>query len=191
MIERGPENTRSNCPLADKLVDVPVRSVPALTAARLRELLHYDPETGVFTRRVRTSTRIKAGDVAGWANGKGYLLISVDGRDHYAHRLAWLYTHGAWPTNEIDHRNTVRNDNRIANLRDVSGAVNSQNQRRAPAHNKSCGLLGVTWNKQIRKWHAQIQVDGKKRSIGYFATAELAHSAYLAAKREHHPGCTV
>ena len=88
-----------------------------LTAARLRELLQYDPETGVFTRLVKTSNGIKVGDVAGTADARGYILIRVDGWLHLAHRLAWLHMTCEWPKGMIDHINGVRDDNRWSNLR--------------------------------------------------------------------------
>lgn len=162
-----------------------------LTAQRLRELLHYDPETGVFTRRVRTANAIRAGDVTGCRNTIGYLVISVLNRRYLAHRLAWLYAHGEWPVADIDHINGVRQDNRIANLRDVSRSANIQNQRRPQTHGTS-GFLGVTWSKQIKRWVAAITVPTNRRKhIGCFATAEEASAAYLEAKRKLHTGCTI
>lgn len=94
-----------------------------LTQARLKELLHYDPETGVWTRLVATSNSIRIGDVAGGVN-HGYVRISVDGRKYSAHRLAFLYQTGAWPSAEVDHWNLDKADNSWGNLR---GATRSQN----------------------------------------------------------------
>ena len=88
-----------------------------LTAAQLRELLQYDPETGVVTRLVKSSNGIKVGDVAGTADARGYILIRVDGWLHLAHRLAWLHMTCEWPKGMIDHINGVRDDNRWSNLR--------------------------------------------------------------------------
>ena len=88
-------------------------SEKSLTAERLREVLDYDPDTGVFTRKVRTASSVKVGDVAGSLNGKGYIRIRVDGRLYFAHRLAWLYVHGEWPVDQVDHINGIKNDNRI------------------------------------------------------------------------------
>src|SRR5690606_34614864 len=99
-----------------------------LTQQRLKELLYYDPETGIFTRLVgRSGPRARAGDVAGSDNGKGYIRIYVDGRPYKAHRLAWFYMHGEWPE-EIDHRNGERADNRLSNLRPVTRQQNNLNQ---------------------------------------------------------------
>jgi hypothetical protein len=87
-----------------------------LTAERLRERLHYDAETGVFTRRVG-SGHAHAGDMAGSVHSTGYVRIGIDGGKYTAHCLAWLYVHGVWPSDQIDHINRNRSDNRIANLR--------------------------------------------------------------------------
>ena len=157
-----------------------------LTAERLRELFHYNSETGVLTRLVRTSNSVKVGDVAGWLTSEGYIRIRVDGRPHMAHRLAWLYIHGRFPPAETDHANGIRDDNRIINLRAVTNGENQQNQRRARS-NSASGLLGACWSAPHRKWRAKIKLNGKMLHIGLFSTAELAHAAYVAAKRELHP----
>lgn len=157
-----------------------------LTVARLRELLHYDPETGVFTRR-------GSGDIAGGDNGQGHLKIRVEGKKYFAHRLAWLYVHGKWPTQHIDHRDGDRKNNRIANLRDVPPRLNVQNMRRASGRSKT-GLLGVTVTAPeygAPAYVATIKADGRRVIVGRFDTAAEAHSAYLDAKRRLHEGCTL
>lgn len=165
---------------------------PILTAARLRELLHYEPGTGDFVRRVsRTGRGSAAGAIAGSLNRNGYVIIGVDGGLFRAHRLAWLHMTGEWPEQHIDHIDGIRNNNRWANLRDVSRAINAQNQRAAHARNKSSGLAGVSWNEKCANWKASLQADGKKRHIGYFKDSGEAHMAYLEAKRRLHPGCTI
>lgn len=162
-----------------------------LTAERLRELLHYDPDTGVFTRLVASmagATRNRAvarvGDIAGGADLKGYVLINVDGRKYRAHRLAWLYVHGVWPPCNIDHRNGNCGDNHIKNLRAVTQGQNMQNRRRA-SKNNGCGFLGVS--AEGGRFRASIKAAGKKKHLGYFDTPELAHAAYLEAKARLHP----
>ena len=159
-----------------------------LTAQQLRELFHYNAETGVFTRLVQTSNRVKVGDVAGCKSGGGYVTISVFGRQCSAHRLAWLYVHGTWPVADIDHINGNPSDNRAANLRDVSRRVNKQNQRRAHITSTS-GMLGAAADRG--RWQARIRVDGKQRYLGNFDTPDLAHAAYLDAKRLLHEGNTL
>ena len=159
-----------------------------LTAERLRELLDYDQETGVFTRKVKLCNRVKVGDVAGYLNRKGYICIRVDGRTHKAHRLAWLYVHGVWPQSGIDHINGIKDDNRIINLREATHSDNQQNLRKPHADNK-IGLLGVS--RSQGKFKAQINVDGKVRTIGRFHIPEAANAAYLEAKRRLHPFGTI
>ena len=159
-----------------------------LTYERLREVLHYDPETGVFTWLVRTSTRIKVGDVAAAADGRGYIVIGVDGVLYKSHRLAFLWMTGEWPPQFVDHINGVRDDNRWSNLRPATRSENNQNVRRARAGNRT-GLLGVC--RYRKRFKAQIRVDGRNLCLGTFDTPEQAHEAYLAAKRRLHPGSTI
>jgi hypothetical protein len=160
-----------------------------LTPDRLRELLAYNPSTGAFTWRTRRNQHVAAGDSAGRLHANGYIYISVDGREYLAHRLAWLHATGQWPREQIDHIDGDRASNVLANLREVSNAVNQQNQRRARRDNKSSGLLGVKRNR--KRWKASIQIDGKQRVIGTFDTPEQAHAAYIEEKRRVHPGGTL
>lgn len=154
-----------------------------LTVSRLRELLHYDPQTGIFRWRVARRPNIKAGDEAGWLHKDGCRMIGIDQREYKAHRLAWFYMTGHWPV-EIDHRNGARGDNCFENLRELPHALNLQNQRRAKSTNRT-GLLGVTlFNGTFR---AQIMLNGKNIYLGCYPTAEAAHRAYVVAKRRVHP----
>jgi hypothetical protein len=161
----------------------------ALTAARLRELLIYDESTGKFTRNMRKGIAGKGTPVRGLTNRAGYSMLCVDKCSYPAHRLAWLYVHGEWPKQVIDHINGDRLDNRISNLRDVSTKINLQNVRAARSTNKESKLLGA--HKNGNKWASHIETDGKLRYLGTFLTPEEAHAAYLVAKRELHAGCTI
>ena len=158
-----------------------------LTAERLRELLHYDPETGVFTWLVSRSN-VKAGDIAGsyLCRGKVYRRIRVDSDNYIAHRLAFLYITGECPPNEIDHRNMIKDDNRWDNLRMATGTQNKWN-RRAYANNTS-GFKGVSWQPLARKWVAQIGIGmkGQQTYLGLFDSREEAHAAYSIAAQTHH-----
>jgi len=164
-----------------------------LTADRLREVLNYDPATGIFTRKVRLAQRHHVGDradfiITGGGMG-GYFRVSLDSQRYLAHRLAWLYVKGEWPANEIDHINGDRADNRIDNLRDVVGIINAQNKRKPRSDNKS-GFLGVT-TFASGKFRASVHFSGKRIHVGMFDNPEDAHRAYLEAKRLVHEGCTI
>jgi len=157
--------------------------------ALLKELLHYDAETGIFTWRESRGRLAKAGQVAGYTCSTGYRSIRFMGKDRKAHRLAWLYTHGEWPSGVIDHINCERADNRIENLRDVSYQGNSQNRRKARSNSLS-GLMGVAQCQG--KFQSWIHLADKSRlHLGTFKTAEEAHTAYVEAKRVHHPTNTL
>lgn len=156
-----------------------------LTAELVREALHYDPESGVFTWIVQHGPRVP-GDRAGFSRPNGYVDVTVFKIKMLAHRLAWLYMTGEHPANDVDHRDGDRGNNRWENLRHVTRSVNLQNQRR-PRTGKKDGLpLGVT--KKRKRWQAQIHFGGVTRRLGCFDSPEAAHECYLAAKREHHEG---
>lgn len=161
-----------------------------LTAERVRELLSYDPATGQFHWKQRMSQRVHAGARAGSVSKRGYRSIKVEGKMRRACRLAWLMVHGEWPRHEIDHVNGDRGDDRIENLRDVTHQVNTQNLKGAKATNRSTGLLGVSKGRRGRP-QALIRINGETVSLGHFDSAELAHQAYVQAKRAVHPGCTL
>ena len=159
-----------------------------LTQERLKEVLHYDPETGVFRWRVeRGQGRIKP-----WQEVRpqksGYVLIRIDYVLYKAHRLAWLYQTGEWPKGVIDHVNGNPSDNSFPNLRDVTQTVNMQN-RKGPQANNRTGFLGVSVC--LRKFKAEIAAKNVGKHLGVFDTPEEAHLAYLAAKRQFHEGNTL
>ena len=153
-------------------------------ATRVRELLNYSEATGQFTWRANRR-RVDAGDVAGTLHINGYVYVTVDYRRYRAHRLAWLYVYGSWPTKDLDHINRDKKDNRISNLREVSKSENQQN-RPLNSNNKS-GFMGVSWNKKNRCWQAHIRTNGKSRNLGSYKTPAEAGAAYLAAKRLQSP----
>lgn len=158
-----------------------------ITTDRLKDVLFYDQETGIF-RWVMTMGNRVAGSIAGSRTFHGYRRIRIDNIPYFSHRLAWFYVHERWPLDEIDHINGNRVDNRIINLREADRSINQHNQRNAHRSPKSSGLLGVTWDARKGKWQAQITLHGKNHFIGRFSSAEIAHAAYVAKKREIHPG---
>jgi hypothetical protein len=156
-----------------------------LTPERLRELLHYDEATGIFTR-IKVSSNAKVGDIAGSLNSQGYLVFNVDGCLYSAHRLAWLYVRGSWPIHGIDHINGIRNDNRFVNLRDVSQTENMHNLQRANCNSKT-KVLGVHWCKKEMKYIAQISINYKKIRIGAHETIDEAIKGRHLAESKFQP----
>lgn len=164
------------------MAQVRVKSGGSLTAERLRELVHYDPETGIFTRRTRAAQRVRVGDVAGSPDGHGYLAFNLDGKKYMAHRVAWFWVTGEWP-DEIDHINGIRHDNHFLNLRPVTRSQNIMNSKRPSSG--SSGFKGVGWHKRIGKFASTITVDQRRIHLGYFDTAEDAHEMYCEAAVAH------
>ncbi len=151
------------------------------TQKRLLELLEYDPETGIWTWKVRRG-RMRAGSVAGHLRAKdGYIFISIDGANHLAHSLAYIYMTGTLPDFDLDHRDLVRSNNRWGNLRESTRSQNKQNQR--VRSDSATGFKGVTPNG--RRFGARIQVGENRLYLGSFSTPEEAHAAYLAAAKVH------
>ena len=162
-----------------------------ITAAEARAAWDYDVETGDFRWKVRSSKCVRLGEIAGASTSNGYTRLRLNGVEYLAHRIAWLYVYGEHPSNLIDHIDGNKKNNAIANLRVVTMSENSQNQKRAMSGNK-CGVLGVTFEKQTKKFKASINIGGVvSKTLGRFNTAEEAHQVYLNAKRIHHAGCTL
>jgi len=157
-----------------------------LTQERLKELLSYDPETGLFIWIKSTNRSIKIGSVAGGKKPDSYICIRIDKKNYLSHRLAWLYVYGKLPEKFIDHINEIKNDNRICNLRLANNQQNKQNMSK-PNKNNKIGLKGVYWHETGKKWVSIIVINGKNKHLGLFIAQQEAHEAYLKAKREFHP----
>jgi hypothetical protein len=158
--------------------------MPKLTQSRLKELLHYDPDTGVFTW-IKKSSRFSnnvVGSIAGSINSEGYRHIHIDRKNHKAHRLAWLYVFGGFPNGIIDHVNRNKLDNRLRNLREANYSSNNQNHRISKRN--TSGITGVYWYKPTQKWCAKASIGGALRHIGYFETIEEAIAARKTAEKE-------
>lgn len=151
-----------------------------VTQERLKELLHYDPETGIFTR-LTTCGGVFRGSLAGYVHGPtGYIMIKVDGKGYRAHRLAWMYMYGVMPKEFIDHVDRCRSNNRIANLRDVTRKQNNENTG-LRKDNKS-GFVGVSWFAQVNGFMAGIRHNGKRIHLGCFSDAKEASEAVEAMR---------
>lgn len=163
------------------------------SAARVREVLDYDPATGILRWRVKTNkSRNEIGKVAGCQDGAGYILIGLDYQHIRAHILAWVWMTGEWPTQEIDHRNRVKSDNHWANLRQVTTPVNGHNTVKARSTSLS-GLLGVNTRfvNGERVYASRIYAHGRMIFLGQYHLPELAHDAYVLAKKLYHPGASL
>ena len=141
----------------------------------LRERLHYDPDTGIFTWLVRKTTKVQIGDRAGSLSAQGYRQIMIDGVNYLEHRLAWFMSKGYWPV-EVDHINRDKTDNRLINLRECTRTENALNR---PS-------TGVYQDKRTGRWIAQITISGKGKHLGSFSTKEKAAEARAqAASKEY------
>ena len=159
-----------------------------LTQERLRELLDYNAETGIFKWKESPSNGISSETEAGCVDVKGYVVIRVDNKKYYAHRLAILYVDGYMPENTVDHVNRVRADNRRTNLREASHQCQSRNC--GVYKNNTSGVKGVSWRKVDKKWQAMIAVGVKRKHIGVFDTIlEASYHRYAAEQCLGYPEC--
>lgn len=151
----------------------------SLDAVRLRSLLEHDPTTGMFRWRVDRGGTARKGRVAGKLRNDGYIDIKVDGQLYLAHRLAWLYVNGEWPSNELDHRNRCRSDNRFENLRLSNDSLNQANR----PYPSTLGLPRGVSRQTNGRYKASISRGSRKQALGTFDTPQEAHAAYLTAAR--------
>lgn len=156
-----------------------------ITPEMVRELLDYDSDTGVLTWRVDRGHFPCAGMPAGGRSSHGRINVKLDGRLIAAHRIIWAHVTGAWPIDEIDHRDGNPGNNRFANLREATRPQNCQNTRFV-RRNSSSGHKGVSYRKECGKWRARIAVNGKHIVLGVFASKDEAIAAYCAASAELH-----
>jgi len=152
-----------------------------VTQERLKEVLHYDSESGEFTWKVKLSARAPAGTKACVSASRGRHRICVDKVLYFAHRLAWLYVHGVFPEGTIDHRDQNPGNNKIANLRLAS---DQQNKGNRPPQANSKEYRGV--RQRFYKFISQITYKGKSMYLGSFDSPEEAHEAYKAKHLELH-----
>lgn len=164
----------------------------SLTQAILRQLITYDPETGVaiwnareeLSRYERTWNCRYAGEQVGRISTHGYFDICIYGKRYLLHRVIWLYMTGKWPEKEIDHENTAKTDNRWINLREATPSQNQANKRLQK--NNLSGVKGVCWNASIKKWKAQIKYLGKNIALGHYVDKSAAVSVVSEARRAFH-----
>lgn len=153
-----------------------------LTQERLKELFHYDLNTGIFTR-TKNHGKSRIGARAGCRSVRDYRQLKVDYHKYYEHRLVWLYIYGHWPAAELDHINGDTSDNCLCNLREATRAENQRNSK-IPRTNKS-GYKGVFFDKRRGIYRSGIKIDGHYKYLGGFNNAIDAHRAYCDAAIIH------
>jgi len=149
-----------------------------ITQSTLKELLHYCPETGVFTNRVRRGTQ-PAGAVSGTIDDDGYVRITIAGKKYRAQRLAFLYMTGAFPDCEVDHEDRVRTNNALGNLREATTQQNAANRVSPPWRKLTKGVTPCG-----TRYSAGIKVNGKRVHLGVFDTPMAAHERYIEAAND-------
>ena len=154
----------------------------AISLEFLKQILNYDPETGIWITRVKR--KLSAGSVAGWVDKDGYTILTINCKNYRSGRLAWFYMTGDWPPVKVDHKDTNRANDKWGNLRLATNSQNGAN--RSVQANNSLGVKGVFFNPscRLRPYLAGIRVDGKSKHIGSFSTIEEASEAYQNAARE-------
>ena len=156
----------------------------SITQDKLKKLISYNPDTGEFFRLVSLSNSSKIGKVTGYKTDFGYIRLCVDGKQYFAHRLAWLYIYGEFPSSVIDHIDQNPSNNKISNLRTVSIKQNLEN-RNKPKNNKS-GFKGVSWSKSVNKWIAMIGHKNQQIYLGAYKNIHDADHAYQNAAKKYH-----
>lgn len=154
-------------------------SKSTLTAGRLRFLLLYDPKTGIFTRKNKSNRHHVIGEKCGSPHNLGYIQIGVDGNNYLAHRLAWLYMVGTWPSCQVDHRDLDKKNNAWSNLREATAVQQSWNV--AVRSSNVSGLKGVSFDKRRGRYVAYITRSGARSFLGSRFSAEEAHELYRSA----------
>lgn len=160
---------------------MPLRMKPLVDVSYLREILIYDPDTGLFTWRVKKCNRLPIGAPAGSLQKNGYRSISIDAQLYREHRLAWLYVTGREPLVEVDHVNGVKDDNRWTNLRQADRQQNTKNN--SVRMDSTSGVTGVSWIERSQNYVAQITVNKQYYLLGRFGNFEDAVAARRAAEK--------
>ena len=153
-----------------------------ITQKRLKELLHYNPDTGILTWIKQYHSRF-IGREAGRLHPNGYRYIKFNRNNYMSHRMAWLYVFGEWPSDQLDHINHIRDDNRIINLRAVSNRINSKNQ--SIAKNNTHGIIGVYKRNDKWGWRANIHADSKQTNLGTYKSFFDACCARKSAEKRY------
>ena len=152
--------------------------------SEIKDHLHYDPDTGNLMWVKGASGRISLNTPLRSLNSSGYIVVKFQQVLYQAHRVAWFIHTGTQPSDELDHINGIKHDNRIVNLRE---ATRNENRHNIPKRsNNTSGYKGVNWNKPVGKWQARIMVNKVNRNLGHFDNVEEAYAAYCKAAKELH-----
>jgi hypothetical protein len=151
--------------------------------AYLRSVFSYDPLTGILTWRA-ARPKINVGTEAGTSTDSGYRKVTLDGKSYRVHRIAWAMVHDEWPRKSIDHEDTVKDNNRLANLRQATRSQNSMNRSRS--RKNTSGHKGVYWHRRAGKWATQIKLDGEVKYLGLYEQVEDAVVAVAEARDSLH-----
>jgi hypothetical protein len=150
----------------------------------VKKLFYYDADSGMLLWRNASSRNVKPWQEAKAPNGHGYYSVKINNKSYLVHRVIWLYVYGNFPQSDIDHKNRIRNDNRLCNLRAVTRTDNCQNIS-LPSHNKS-GHLGVSWFKSHNCWTVYVKVDKKNKWLGYYKNLDAAIAARKAGEAKYY-----
>lgn len=162
-----------------------------MSIEELRELLAYEPDTGIVRWRVQPATNVFPGSEAGCLSQDGYMKITIRGMYFRLHRVIWAIVTGQWPPVTIDHKDLDRANNRWSNLRLATMSEQNRNRGAAGIVGRS-GVKGVSWCEFEGRWRVQIRAPaedgsrGRRKYVGSFATVEAGAAAYAAAVAEHH-----
>ena len=155
---------------------------PYPTQVRGRELVDYDPDTGIVTRKIKRKGSNGVGSVIGCVGKRGYIYVQIDGGKYRLHRIIWLWYYGYVVEHGIDHINRCKTDNRIVNLREESQKCNLRNTG-IRSDNKT-GVKGVRWDKRDGAWVSAIRaITGKDCSLYWGRDFTEAVSYRLAAEQ--------
>jgi hypothetical protein len=157
-----------------------------ITQEELKRQLHYDPETGIFTRLISNHHFVKVGEEAGCVDN-GYIRIVFNGNQFYAHKLAWLYVYNElpkFPVSVIDHIDGNKENNKITNLRKVTHQENILNQK--IRKNNTSGIKGVSWHCKRKSWVVRLMINGISKHLGCFKDLQLAELAAIEGRKKYH-----